>query len=368
MAIDFSTESGKLLLEYYPELVGPDAYIDRLRDKGSRWLFNVFLVKGKDYYDTEGDYVRFVIGEDDGNYYKLDSSIIQTKHVFYFEKTITLHKSDFVGERKSSILRLLDAYISSDIKEVFIDSQSTDNYLNNHMPYKLFRKYVASIPHNKELDEYIDSRAAVVLQEVFPEVSDRIIKHEQRVESIHKRLMREKKQTELHMFYKFDREKMFSVKTELEYLIKNSRSIAEGEFQEKIAEIICFIFPKYIYSVREVTYKGIDGHDKRPDFVLIDFNGNVDFLEIKKPDIPIINKTKYRNNYSASHDLSGAVQQVEKYITCVQRVANTWEEGRLPNINKGSNSKRIQNTCSKSTRDNNYGNRRWFYRTTIPRL
>ena len=56
-------------------------------------------------------------------------------------------------------------------------------------------------------------------------------------------------------------------------------------------------------------------HDKQPDFLLVDANGFVDILEIKKADILLL--TKYRNNYVASRELSGAIQQIEKYIYCL---------------------------------------------------
>ena len=44
--------------------------------------------------------------------------------------------------------------------------------------------------------------------------------------------------------------------------------------------------PKYIAGIREVVIKGVDRHDKRPDFLLVDANGYIDILEIKKPQTP----------------------------------------------------------------------------------
>jgi len=100
----------------------------------------------------------------------------------------------------------------------------------------------------------------------------------------------------------------------------------EASFQQAISEIVRFIFPKYLYAVREVRFKGIDANDKQPDFVLIDYNGMIDFLEIKRPSAKLINVTQYRNNYSPSRELSGTVQQIEKYITCINRHATDWEK------------------------------------------
>ena len=47
----------------------------------------------------------------------------------------------------------------------------------------------------------------------------------------------------------------------------------------------------------------------------MDANGFVDILEIKKADIRML--TQYRNNYVATREISGAIQQIEKYIFCL---------------------------------------------------
>ena len=120
--------------------------------------------------------------------------------------------------------------------------------------------------------------------------------------------------------------KLIEVRDKLDFFINNSDSYDEVSFQKAISEIIRFVFPKYLYAVREVRFKGIDANDKQPDFVLIDYNGLIDFLEIKKPSVKLINVTLYRDNYSPSRELSGTVQQIEKYIACINRLATDWEK------------------------------------------
>lgn len=102
---------------------------------------------------------------------------------------------------------------------------------------------------------------------------------------------------------------------ELELMLKNSMSYSEKEWQRRIYEIICVLYPKYIARFREIEV-GTDGrHMKTPDFMLVDSAGFVDILEIKKPDgIKVVSTTEYRNNYVASRDLEGAIVQIEKYI------------------------------------------------------
>ena len=50
----------------------------------------------------------------------------------------------------------------------------------------------------------------------------------------------------------------------------------------------------------------------------------MDILEIKKPDVRLITKqASYRNNYVPVKELSGAVQQIEKYIYCLTSIENS---------------------------------------------
>jgi hypothetical protein len=53
---------------------------------------------------------------------------------------------------------------------------------------------------------------------------------------------------------------------------------------------------------------------RSPDFTLINYAGNVDIIEIKKPEAPILRKGVYRDNYIPSRDLSGTIMQAEKYV------------------------------------------------------
>lgn len=74
--------------------------------------------------------------------------------------------------------------------------------------------------------------------------------------------------------------------------------------------IILLIYPHYQFAIDEVTM----GNKKRVDFILIDFLNNVDIIEIKRPEKPILRKAKYRDNYVPSLELTGTTMQVEYYI------------------------------------------------------
>ena len=99
--------------------------------------------------------------------------------------------------------------------------------------------------------------------------------------------------------------------------------IDEKQWQEKVHNILQLLYPKYICCAREIKFYGSAMHDKQPDFLLVDANGFVDILEIKKADVLVL--TKYRNNHVASREISGAIQQIEKYIYCL----NTSERAQI---------------------------------------
>ena len=102
---------------------------------------------------------------------------------------------------------------------------------------------------------------------------------------------------------------------DLKDMLNRYEAIDEPQWQRKVHNILQLLYPKYICCVREVKFYGSGKNDKQPDFLLVDANGFVDVLEIKKADIRVL--TQYRSNYVAAKEISGAVQQIEKYIFCL---------------------------------------------------
>ena len=87
----------------------------------------------------------------------------------------------------------------------------------------------------------------------------------------------------------------------------------EDYWRNQIIEIITLIMPQYIYVLKEVTIKG--KNKKRIDILLINTNGNVDIIEVKRYDPkPLIGShPDSRGNYKPSATLSSAIVQGEKY-------------------------------------------------------
>lgn len=85
-------------------------------------------------------------------------------------------------------------------------------------------------------------------------------------------------------------------------------------------EFILLIFPKYIAVLENVQIedrysKPRTIRDRFIDLALVDANGNLDVIEIKKPfDDVLLSRGTYRDNFVPTKELSGSIMQAEKYL------------------------------------------------------
>lgn len=83
---------------------------------------------------------------------------------------------------------------------------------------------------------------------------------------------------------------------------------------------LLLLFPKYIKILQNVTIPDYYSSPSKIthrhiDVALLDANGNLDIIEIKKPfDDKILRKSPYRGNSIPTSELSGAIMQAEKYL------------------------------------------------------
>ncbi len=110
-------------------------------------------------------------------------------------------------------------------------------------------------------------------------------------------------------------------------MLDNAEGYSEDDWQKEIASIITILYPKYIRVIEKLTLyrnKPKKTKWKEIDITLLDINGNIDILEIKKPELGfrLLNKTQYRNNYVLSSRLSGTIMQIEKYIFHLNRLGD----------------------------------------------
>jgi len=318
LTISFEREDKELILCYSPEM-GTDEIADRLSSGKEVWIKHTFVVNKSLLRDSDSsdyeDNLRFCIGSVDDSYTLLNPEVIKTDHKFFFSNDIKLKQSMFVAYRNISILRKIDALVERDI---YVGG-SWD--AKGGIPFEAYQSLIESFPKTAELDKYANSRIALCIKEYFPECD--------KYEQIYERFLAKRKR--LHSVSgkndEIELAQFSAALEELKQLLNNGAGINEADWQIRIRDILQLLYPKYILCTREITFSGIDGYDKRPDFVLVDANGYVDILEIKKPDVRILTKqASYRNNYVPVREFSGAIQQIEKYIFCMTSIEKSQRE------------------------------------------
>jgi hypothetical protein len=110
------------------------------------------------------------------------------------------------------------------------------------------------------------------------------------------------------------------IRTSIKEWLDSSEGRTEKEWQQKLLSFILLIFPKYVAVLENVQIEdrySIPGttSNRFIDLALVDTNGNLDVIEIKRPfDDVLLSKTRYRDNFVPTRDLSGTVMQAEKYL------------------------------------------------------
>ncbi len=136
----------------------------------------------------------------------------------------------------------------------------------------------------------------------------------------------------------YEVEKLKTIKAKLETMIENcSREdviISEADWCQTIKPFIPLLFPKYMYAISEISIPYENGRNGRVDFVLVDQDGFIDFMEVKLPYYKsneniknaISLYAKDRNNYTPRDKLPKAIMQLEKYIYHAKKSSSTLEK------------------------------------------
>lgn len=305
MSTSFEIHDNELWICYCPEF-GVKYIHDRFNDEKPVIIKNVFSVNEELLREEDEviEEVKFCIGYKQNGYIQMIRDVIGTGHEFFFSENITFKINLFLASRGISILKKIDNVIERD----FYVGGDWEN--NNGIPLESYIDLINKFPKTAELDKYANYRISNILKEHYLECD----KYEAIYEKFFQKVKREYLSNEKDFMSKYNIEieiEQFSVALqELNSLLLNI-GIGEKEWQERIHNVLQMLYPKYIYSQREVRFKGSDKYSKQPDFLLVDTNGYVDILEIKKADVILL--AKYRNNYIPTRELSGAIQQVEKY-------------------------------------------------------
>lgn len=324
-SISFEYSEDKLIL-CYTHVMGLDDITKCLDTeegvsvKHTFWVTKHLLCNDVEEDNDGEETLHFHIGTVGEVYTQLDSGVFSTDHSFYFGNEIKLKPEMFTAYRNISILRKIDEVIERD----FYIGGDWENH--NGISKEIFDDLLKKFPKTAELDKYAHKRIAGIIKDYFPECDKYEAIYEKLIESRNgSYALSSSPLSEYNV--QIELEQFTVAYEELKDMLNQFEVIDEPQWQRKIHNILQLLYPKYICCAREIKFYG-GKKDKQPDFLLVDANGFVDILEIKKADVRIL--TQYRNNYVATREISGAIQQIEKYIFCL----NSFDKAKKDVSNK----------------------------------
>ncbi|MFB8500188.1 Shedu immune nuclease family protein [Enterococcus hirae] len=308
-----------LICEYTPFTLNTSFIFDKISQDGSYTLKRTFSISNDEILEKKEEYIKFIVGEKEDCYYHLNNKVLGIEHNIFIHEDMKTNISSFIAHENISIMKKIDNIIDEDL---YIGGES------GNLPESVFEELIKKFPNKHELYLYSNMRIGVLIQDYLLTKKENHINYENYMSNKHrntiikknKDIVIEKKIAENeYLKYQYIKEKLVK-------MLENEKFYLEKDWQKEIANILTLIFPMYQLVVDEVMIETDEGK-KRPDFVFIDVNGNIDIAEIKKSyNIPIMTKTKYRNNYIASKELTGTLMQIEKYIYHLTRTAKKSEE------------------------------------------
>jgi len=308
-------ENDKIIVEY-------------MSDQSIRWVLNEFdadksvtisriytFKKENIYYeamelesyddlDSNDDSIEFIFGTLYNDYYKISKETLNTDVDIYISKEINIKDKFFKAVRNISIFKKINKIVHEDI---YIGGERESN-----LPIEEFRKLISEFPNSYELSKYASARIFSIVDDYFTDTDDAKIDYE-------KYLNNKKSKIGMNLISEFSEYEVIKYKAvleKLEMMLSNQDAYIEKQWQKEINQIILLLYPKYIAVFEEALVKDYQFNtSRRIDFLLVDSNGNIDIIEIKKPfDSSIVSKRTYRDNYIPKKELSGSIMQIEKYI------------------------------------------------------
>lgn len=326
-AVEFAVQGTKLLLVYRPDIRSPDSLRKHLAAgnpvtiKGTYHLSESNLFKGRvkrdpDGWDDDADEIRFVVAKADGNYFVFDPAILNAVVPVMVARDARPTWRWFTAEERTSVMRVLADQRPS---RIVIGGDAPDA-----IAVAEFEKLIAQFPSHHEKQLYVQSRLAGVFRELTDAQVDAVGKLNKYVD---KRVTAKPKDL-VEPFRQLEISKYQFLRVQLMSMLENDAGIPERQWQAQILDIVRLLNPKYIAAFTSVTIKdSLSGGIRQLDFMLVDVNGSIDVIEIKKPfRARIVTTATYRDNHVPHRELVGTAMQLEKYLFHLGRWGTTGEE------------------------------------------
>jgi hypothetical protein len=271
-------------------------------------------------YDLEPEPIDFIFARLTDDYYKVVKGILVDKFNIYFHKDFEFENRVFIAEGDISIFKKIEQVINEDI---FIGGSNS-----NAISEVDFLGIINDFPNQYEKKLYSEARLTNVIKEFFSST----INAEKKFEKYISKKATTKGQNLTKIFSDIELLKYQTILEKLEKMLSIEGTYSENDWQDEILQIILLLYPKYFLVFKEAPIKpnydkeNIIRDEKYIDILLVDSDGNIDLIEIKKPSSSsLVTKGLYRSNHIPLRELSGTVMQIEKYIYYLNRWGESGE-------------------------------------------
>lgn len=252
--------------------------------------------------------IGFIFAELHAEYFIVKREILGIEFDLFIHESVKLRQRDFTAVKNISIFRKISKIIRDKKLTIGGNPQETGWISDDD-----FCKLVARFPNQYELTKYVDARLSADLKDQFEFNDSYQAKYH---DYLNKKLNAVRFSYISEEIYEYETKKYRDLLNYLVDMLNDENNYSEKQWQNEIVKFILLLFPKYIHAFTEApVIDGFHGKTRSLDFMLLDYSGNVDILEIKKPfDKSLVTHSGYRDNYIPLRELSGTIMQIEKYI------------------------------------------------------
>lgn len=326
--IRFIKQENQLLLIYESDRDNGASWVaQKLKQEESVTLRRTFtftpaeLVGQPSSYDEDDDFESvFLLGVLDDGYYKISKDILGLKYDLLLDAELKVDRKTFIAHRDISIFRKVDELID---EPIIVGGDNADA-----IPLPDFEQLLKTFPTSTELTYYARVRITRVLKDYFGTMSDA----ESRLNRYLNRKQKLSAGSRESIVSNFELQKFEYVHAELDSMLKEVDGYSEKDWQTKILGLILFVFPKYVAVLENVHIKDfytntVKATDRYIDLMLVDANGSIDIIEVKKPfSNALVSRSTYRDNHTPRKDLAGSVMQAEKYLFHLNKWGHAGEQ------------------------------------------
>lgn len=318
--IDFVVTGSSVDLEYKGDMRGSNEWVWReLKSHSEVRLSRVFLFKTGDLLnppapsqDLNGYVYRFKFGSLDPEYVRIPARVLDIKNDLLISRDVVLKRAIFVAERNVSIFAHLSELLET------ADPIAIGGTRPGSVPKDVFEELLKKFPGTYELDRYADARVHTILSQYLDGMKDARGRYEKYLNK--KSTLTASTKIDLDVLMQLEMEKYILIRDLIKDALATKKDWTEAEWQNMMLSFLLLLFPKYIKVLKNIKVHDyysdpLKKTDRYIDIGLVDANGHLDVIEIKKPfDDKILRPTLYRGNSIPTSELSGSIMQAEKYL------------------------------------------------------